>query len=110
MNAVKESSPIRGRRISDIPVRAKPMREYAMFKPWKGPQYETTRLLLLGESAYSWKEDGRLSQSEMSQDVQRLLLEPTLQNRIEEQSITGATANSFCRLAAPVLHRESISN
>jgi hypothetical protein len=29
-----------------------------MFKPWIGPEYEITRLLILGESAYSWSEDG----------------------------------------------------
>ncbi|HEV2303860.1 MAG TPA: hypothetical protein VGR91_20030 [Stellaceae bacterium] len=27
-----------------------------MFKPWIGQEYDTTRLLLLGESAYSWWE------------------------------------------------------
>jgi hypothetical protein len=28
-----------------------------MFHPWIGPKYDVTRLLLLGESAYSWWED-----------------------------------------------------
>ena len=31
-----------------------------MFKPWIGPKYATTRLLLLGESAYSWKTNGKI--------------------------------------------------
>jgi len=30
-----------------------------MWEPWKGSDYESTRLLLLGESAYSWIQDGR---------------------------------------------------
>jgi hypothetical protein len=29
------------------------------FKPWKGSNYESTRLLILSESAYSWKENGK---------------------------------------------------
>jgi hypothetical protein len=28
--------------------------ESLMFEPWIGPHYDATRLLLLGESAYSW--------------------------------------------------------
>jgi hypothetical protein len=28
-----------------------------MYKPWIGPNYNETRLLILGESAYSWPED-----------------------------------------------------
>lgn len=31
-----------------------------MFKPWIGQQYEATRLLLLGESAYSWEKNGKV--------------------------------------------------
>jgi hypothetical protein len=38
----------------------KPVNDYTMFKPWKGCRYDDTRLLLLGESAYSWKEHGGL--------------------------------------------------
>lgn len=30
-----------------------------MFTPWKGSRYDQTRLLLLGESAYSWEEEGK---------------------------------------------------
>jgi hypothetical protein len=29
-----------------------------MGEPWKGKHYDITRLLILGESAYSWEEDG----------------------------------------------------
>jgi hypothetical protein len=29
-------------------------------KPWKGSEYEPLRLLILGESAYSWMEEGEL--------------------------------------------------
>lgn len=29
-----------------------------MWEPWIGSNYDATRLLLLGESAYSWKQDG----------------------------------------------------
>jgi hypothetical protein len=31
-----------------------------MFEPWRGANYESTRLLLLGESAYSWEEDAHI--------------------------------------------------
>ncbi len=31
-----------------------------MSEPWIGPHYAETRLLLLGESAYSWEEDGTM--------------------------------------------------
>lgn len=31
-----------------------------MSEPWVGQHYETTRLLLLGESAYSWEENGQV--------------------------------------------------
>jgi hypothetical protein len=31
-----------------------------MFEPWKGSKYENTRLLILGESAYSWWEADEL--------------------------------------------------
>lgn len=30
-----------------------------MWDPWKGRDYEVARLLLLGESAYSWMQDGK---------------------------------------------------
>jgi len=30
-----------------------------LFKPWIGKHYSTTRLLLLGESCYSWEKDGK---------------------------------------------------
>ena len=30
-----------------------------MWEPWKGRDYEVARLLLLGESAYSWVQDGK---------------------------------------------------
>lgn len=30
-----------------------------MFTPWKGNLYDRTRLLLLGESAYAWEEEGK---------------------------------------------------
>ena len=29
-----------------------------MFKPWIGTEFSTSRLLILGESAYSWIENG----------------------------------------------------
>lgn len=29
------------------------------FRPWKGSNYESTRLLILSESAYSWRENGK---------------------------------------------------
>ncbi|MDP9412902.1 MAG: hypothetical protein M3Q08_02170 [Pseudomonadota bacterium] len=31
-----------------------------MFKPWTGSNFHETRLLILGESAYSWREEGEL--------------------------------------------------
>jgi len=32
-----------------------------MSEPWKGRHYEQHQLLLLGESAYSWMEDGEVT-------------------------------------------------
>ena len=32
----------------------------AIFKPWRGKKFSTTKLLILSESAYNWRDDGQL--------------------------------------------------
>jgi hypothetical protein len=41
-----------------------------MFKPWIGSEYAATRLLILGESAYSWWEDDQLRHPSLSHSVE----------------------------------------
>ncbi|MGB8579786.1 MAG: hypothetical protein WCD47_03130 [Candidatus Sulfotelmatobacter sp.] len=34
--------------------------EARFFKPWKGKKFSTTKLLILSESAYNWRDNGKL--------------------------------------------------
>jgi hypothetical protein len=44
--------------------------ERAFFEPWIGSEYQKTRLLILGESAYGWKEGMKLEPSHPRVQVQ----------------------------------------
>jgi hypothetical protein len=49
-----------------------------MGEPWKGKHYDLTHMLILGESAYSWEEDGKIQHPNENHAIE--LVEWTIEN------------------------------
>jgi len=70
-----------------------------MFKPWIGSEYESTRLLILGESAYSWWEGDELRNPSLEHSTE--MVKWAVENRLEDNRFFGMVSRALARTQNP---------